>query len=106
VLKLENVHASYGHSEALRGVSLEVNESEIVTIIGPNGSGKTTTLRVIFGLLPATEGVVTIELTARGNDTDLDLRHERFASDDERDKHAQGWNDCLDRLPGWLAVSL
>jgi branched-chain amino acid transport system ATP-binding protein len=60
VLKLENVHASYGHSEALRGVCLEVNESEIVTIIGPNGSGKTTTLRVIFGLLPPTEGVVTI----------------------------------------------
>jgi len=60
VLKLENIHASYGRSEALRGVSLEVNESEIVAIIGPNGSGKTTTLRVIFGLLPPTEGVVTI----------------------------------------------
>jgi branched-chain amino acid transport system ATP-binding protein len=60
VLKLENIHASYGRSEALKGVSLEVNQSEIVAIIGPNGSGKTTTLRVIFGLLPATEGAVTI----------------------------------------------
>jgi branched-chain amino acid transport system ATP-binding protein len=60
VLKLENIHASYGRSEALKGVSLEVNESEIVTIIGPNGSGKTTTLRVIFGLVAATEGVVTM----------------------------------------------
>ena len=48
--------------------------------------------------------LVTIELTARGDDTDLDLRHERLANDDERDKHAQGWNDCLDRLPGWLVV--
>jgi branched-chain amino acid transport system ATP-binding protein len=60
MLKLENIHASYGRSEALKGVSLEVNESEIVAIIGPNGSGKTTTLRVIFGLVPPTEGVVTI----------------------------------------------
>lgn len=50
------------------------------------------------------ESLVTIELTARGEYTDLDLRHERFASDEERDQHAQGWNDCLDRLPGWLAV--
>ena len=53
----------------------------------------------------AAESMVTIELTARGDDTDLDLRHERLPSDDERDKHAQGWNDCLDRLPGWLAQS-
>ena len=46
-----------------------------------------------------TESLVTIELTARGDETDLDLRHERLADDEERDKHAQGWNDCLDRLP-------
>jgi uncharacterized protein YndB with AHSA1/START domain len=50
------------------------------------------------------ESVVTIELTARGDHTDLDLRHEQFVADDERDAHAQGWNDCLDRLPGWLVV--
>jgi branched-chain amino acid transport system ATP-binding protein len=60
VLKLDNIHASYGRSEALKGISLEVKSSEIVAIIGPNGSGKTTTLRVIFGLLRPTEGVVTI----------------------------------------------
>jgi branched-chain amino acid transport system ATP-binding protein len=60
VLKLENIHASYGRSEALKGVSLEVNESEIVAIIGPNGSGKTTTLRVIFDLLLPIGGVVTL----------------------------------------------
>jgi branched-chain amino acid transport system ATP-binding protein len=60
VLKLENIHASYGRSEALKGISLEVNESEIVAIIGPNGSGKTTTLRVIFGLVPPNGGVVTL----------------------------------------------
>jgi branched-chain amino acid transport system ATP-binding protein len=46
--------------KALNGVSLEVNEREIVAIIGPNGSGKTTTLRVIFGLLPPSEGSVSM----------------------------------------------
>ena len=60
MLKIENIHASYGRSEALKGISLEANESEIVTIIGPNGSGKTTTLRAIFGLLPLTAGTVMI----------------------------------------------
>ncbi len=59
LLKLDNVHAAYGPLKALNGVSLEVGESEIVSIIGPNGSGKTTTLRVIFGLLRPTEGSVT-----------------------------------------------
>ena len=48
-------------------------------------------------------GLVTVELTARGDCTDLDLRHERLANDAERDTHAQGWNDCLDRLPDWLS---
>ncbi len=60
MLKLDNVHAAYGRLKALNGVSLEVNEREIVAIIGPNGSGKTTTLRVIFGLLPPSEGSVSI----------------------------------------------
>ena len=60
MLKLDNVHAAYGRLKALNGVSLEVNEREIVAIIGPNGSGKTTTLRVIFGLLPPSEGSVSM----------------------------------------------
>ena len=50
-----------------------------------------------------TESVVTIELIGRGDVTDLDLRHDRIASDDVRDQHMQGWNDCFDRLPGFLA---
>ena len=61
MLALENVHAAYGRLKALTGVSLSVNASEIVAIIGPNGSGKTTTLRVIFGLLRPTEGTVTMD---------------------------------------------
>jgi uncharacterized protein YndB with AHSA1/START domain len=49
------------------------------------------------------ESVVTIELTPRGDSTELNLRHDQIASDEARDQHAQGWNDCLDRLGGWLA---
>jgi branched-chain amino acid transport system ATP-binding protein len=73
VLKLDNVHAAYGRSKALNGVSLEVNEREIVAIIGPNGSGKTTTLRVIFGLLPPSEGSVSMA----GRRIDGDPAHRR-----------------------------
>ena len=60
MIRVENIHASYGRLKALNGVSLEVRESEIVAIIGPNGSGKTTTLRVIFGLHHPAEGTVTM----------------------------------------------
>jgi branched-chain amino acid transport system ATP-binding protein len=60
VLELDNVHAAYGRLKALAGVTLAVKPSEIVAIIGPNGSGKTTTLRVIFGLLRPSEGTVTM----------------------------------------------
>ena len=48
------------------------------------------------------ETLVTIELAAAGTGTELALRHERFADDAGRDNHAQGWHDCLDRLPEWL----
>ena len=51
MLQVQEIDAYYGGMKALSGVSLHVEESEIVTIIGPNGSGKTTTLRTIFGLL-------------------------------------------------------
>jgi branched-chain amino acid transport system ATP-binding protein len=50
ILDLEDVHTFYGSIEALKGVSLEVNEGEIVTLIGANGAGKSTTLRSINGL--------------------------------------------------------
>jgi branched-chain amino acid transport system ATP-binding protein len=60
MLRLDSVHASYGRLEALHGVSLEVNDSEIVAIIGANGAGKTTTLRVTFGLLRPTAGTITL----------------------------------------------
>lgn len=49
-----------------------------------------------------TETLVTIELVAATGGTELTLVHERFDSDEARDDNAQGWNDCLDRMPGWL----
>jgi branched-chain amino acid transport system ATP-binding protein len=58
LLEVEDVRARYGAIEALRGVSLEVQEGEIVTLIGSNGAGKSTTLRAITGLTPASAGKV------------------------------------------------
>ena len=52
LLKVENVAASYGSIVALKSVSLEVYEGEIVTIVGANGAGKTTLLSCISGLMP------------------------------------------------------
>jgi len=56
LLEVENIHSFYGHIHALRGVSLNVEEGEIVTLIGSNGAGKTTTLRSVHGILPPREG--------------------------------------------------
>jgi len=59
-LALNNVHTYYGNIHALQGISLEVNTGEIVTLIGANGAGKSTTLRTISGLLTPREGEVTL----------------------------------------------
>ena len=58
VLALQGVEAFYGRIQALRGVSLEVREGEIVALIGGNGAGKTTTLRAISGLVRAASGSI------------------------------------------------
>lgn len=60
LLELDNIHAYYGHIHALKGVSLYVDEGEIVTLIGANGAGKSTTLRTISGLIHAREGSVSL----------------------------------------------
>jgi branched-chain amino acid transport system ATP-binding protein len=59
-LAAESLHTFYGKSHILHGVSLEVQEGEIVTLLGRNGAGKTTTLRSLVGLTPAREGAVRI----------------------------------------------
>jgi branched-chain amino acid transport system ATP-binding protein len=56
MLELQDVHVKYGAVAALKGVTLEVNEGEIVTLLGANGAGKTTTLRTISGLLRPSSG--------------------------------------------------
>jgi ABC-type branched-subunit amino acid transport system ATPase component/ABC-type branched-subunit amino acid transport system permease subunit len=58
LLRLEGVSARYGHHSALREVSLEAHEGEVVSILGVNGAGKTTTARVISGMLKASEGEI------------------------------------------------
>jgi branched-chain amino acid transport system ATP-binding protein len=63
ILKLENVHTFYGTIEALKGISIEVCEGEIVTLIGANGAGKSTTLRSINGLNHPREGTITFQGT-------------------------------------------
>jgi len=60
LLELNNVHAYYGNIHALKGISLQVDEGEIVTLIGGNGAGKTTTLRTISGLLKPREGNIIL----------------------------------------------
>jgi branched-chain amino acid transport system ATP-binding protein len=61
LLEVSDIHTHYGAIEALKGVSLEVGEGEVVTLIGSNGAGKSTTLRSISGLTPATRGSVSFE---------------------------------------------
>ncbi len=61
MLELENVHVRYGAIAALRGVSLRVNQGEMVGLIGVNGAGKTTTLMTIAGVLKPTQGTITLE---------------------------------------------
>ncbi len=61
MLTLRNVNAGYGNFQALFDISLEVNAGEAVAVIGPNGAGKTTLMRVISGLIPATQGTIVME---------------------------------------------
>jgi branched-chain amino acid transport system ATP-binding protein len=61
MLELDDIHTYYGNIEALKGISIEVEEGEMVTLIGSNGAGKSTTLRSISGLTPPREGSVRFE---------------------------------------------
>lgn len=56
LLSINDLHVSYGGIKAVKGVSLEVHEGELVTLIGANGAGKTTTLKAVMGLLPFKTG--------------------------------------------------
>ncbi|MFP4323917.1 MAG: ABC transporter ATP-binding protein, partial [Anaerolineales bacterium] len=60
LLEVQDIHTYYGKIHALKGISLEVDEGEVVTLIGSNGAGKTTTLNTICGITPAAEGRVLL----------------------------------------------
>ncbi len=69
LLEVKNIHTYYGKIHALKGISLEVNEGEIVTLIGGNGAGKSTTLNTICGITPAAEGTILL--------SGVDITHKR-----------------------------
>jgi len=73
LLELDDIHVHYGKVHALKGVSLQVDEGEIVALIGANGAGKTTTLKTISGLRPLTSGTVRF----RGDDISSVPAHRR-----------------------------
>ncbi len=75
LLELDDVSVHYGQIQALKGVSLRVDEGEVVTLIGANGAGKTTTLAAISGLLPTSAGTVRLD----GKDLAAVPAHERVA---------------------------
>lgn len=85
MLILDSVHTYYGHIHALKGVSLRVNEGEVVTLIGSNGAGKTTTLNTISGVLPARAGAIYFQDRAQDGGGDS--------------LHSSGDDIRLDRLP-------
>jgi branched-chain amino acid transport system ATP-binding protein len=61
LLELMDVHVNYGKVAALKGISLEVDQGEIVTLIGANGAGKTTTLKTVSGLRPVAHGTIRFD---------------------------------------------
>ncbi len=60
LLELSSLHTYYGHIHALKGIDLEVREGEVVTLVGANGAGKSTTLRTISGMVKARRGSITL----------------------------------------------
>jgi len=61
LLSLQEVHSYYGHIHALKGITMDVDKGEIVTLIGSNGAGKSTTLRTISGLIHPRQGRILLE---------------------------------------------
>ena len=55
-MQVQNYHVSYGQSEVLHGLEFEVNPGEIVALVGRNGMGKTTLMKSLMGIVPATQG--------------------------------------------------
>lgn len=77
ILKLNQIHKSYGGKEVLKGVSLDVQKGEIISVLGPSGCGKSTLLNIIAGIMPINEGHVLlngVEVTSPGKMTPIEKR--------------------------------
>ncbi len=61
LLELKNVHTYYGHIHALKGITISVDKGEVVTLVGANGAGKSTTLRTISGMVAARQGQILLD---------------------------------------------
>lgn len=61
MLELHDVHSYYGESHILHGMSFQIGEGEVATLVGRNGVGKTTTLRTVMGIVPARQGTITFD---------------------------------------------
>lgn len=72
LLEIDNIHSYYGYIHALKGISVEVNEGEIVTLIGSNGAGKSTALRTISGMMHPKKGSIRF----RGSDISRQEPHQ------------------------------
>lgn len=78
MIKCENIHKSYGTLEVLRGVSLEVSQGEVVSVVGPSGAGKTTLLQIMGTLSPMDSGRLEIDgvdVSSMGDDRLSDFRN-------------------------------
>ena len=73
LLEVHDLHVHYGRIEAIKGISFEVAQGEIVTLIGANGAGKTTTLKTVSGVRPVTSGSILFD----GNDITAMPPHKR-----------------------------
>lgn len=77
ILKIENIHKSYGAKEVLKGISLDVKKGEVISVLGPSGCGKSTLLNIIAGILPVDQGTVTLNgktVTAPGRMIPIEKR--------------------------------
>lgn len=73
MLKIEDLHVYYGGIHALKGITLTVPQNKIVTLVGANGAGKSTTLRAISGLVPVTSGKISFQNQAITNQKTVDI---------------------------------
>ena len=74
-IEIENLHGWYGESHVLHGVNFEVHEGEVVTLLGRNGAGRTSTLRAIMGLIGSRQGSIRVRGTGQSIESLRDIAH-------------------------------